>query len=191
MVPDHDSESFRQVDITAALAERPAPARDDAAVLLALAQTTAARPDHALQALADCALHSTGAHSSGISITDVDAGEDVFHWVATAGRFASQVHGTMPRWFSPCGDVLRTDRLLLLRRPAQHYTYLGDFDTPIVEALLSPIRRNGRPVGTVWALLHDESSRFDTEDARLLATLTQFTSDTADLLERLSFGVTL
>jgi len=191
MAAHHDSESYRQVEITSQLSQRPAPRRDETRVLLMLAQTIAEQPDQSLQLLVDCAMRITSAHSTGISIADVENNEDVFRWVATAGRFAPHLHATLPRWFSPCGDTVRTGHVLLMRDPVRHYPYVASLGVPVTEVLLSPIRRHGELVGTVWAALHDDSKRFDAEDARLLSSLTDFVSDTADLMDRLSFGQTL
>ncbi len=191
MAAHHDSETYRQVEITPQLQHRPAPPRDETRVLLMLAQTIAEQPDQSLQLLVDCAMRITSADSTGISIADVENNEDVFRWVATAGRFAPYLHTTLPRWFSPCGDTLRTGGVMLMREPARHYPYIASLGIPITEVLLSPIKRHGELVGTVWAALHDDRKRFDAEDARLLTGLTQFVGDTSDLLDRLSFGQTL
>ncbi len=187
----HESASYRSVDITQRLHERAAPPRDETPTLLALTQTIAGQPERALQALVESAMVLTSAQSAGISITDVEGTDEVFRWVATGGQLAGHAGGTMPRWFSPCGDVLRVQHQLLMEQPVRHYPYIAQLGLPIHEALLSPIRREDVPVGTVWVVMHDDSRRFDAEDARVLRSLTQFVGDTADLLDRLSFGLTL
>jgi hypothetical protein len=125
MAAHHESETYRQVEITPQLQHRPAPRRDETRVLLMLAQAIAEQPDQSLQLLADCAMRVTSADSAGISIADVERNEEVFRWVATAGRFGPYLHTTLPRWFSPCGDTLRTGGVMLMCEPARHYPYIA------------------------------------------------------------------
>lgn len=191
MTPHHETASYRQVDITHELQRRPGTRRDETPILLSLAQTIAERTVDPMQALVDTAMRLTGAQSAGVSVTDVDAQEDVFHWVAVAGHFAGQLGATLPRWFSPCGDTLRTGHVMLMRDPSRHYPYIAELGIPIAEVLLAPIAQHGVLVGTVWVVQHDAGRGFDAEDARLLTCLARFVGDTQDLLDRLSFGQTL
>jgi hypothetical protein len=47
--------------------------------------------------------------------------------------------------------------------------------TPLVEeCLLVPFDVGGTAVGTIWAIMHDESRTFDAEDERLMSTLGHF-----------------
>jgi PAS domain S-box-containing protein len=49
-------------------------------------------------------------------------------------------------------------------------------DPPIVEALLVPFHRERKPVGTLWVIAHTPSRKFDTEDQRVLTSLSRFAS---------------
>ena len=83
----------------------------------------------------------------------------------------------MARDSSPCGAVLDRDRPLLISHPERHYRYGADAP-PIVEALLIPFHHEGKPVGTVWVIAHDETRRFDAEDQRLMTRLSRFAAST-------------
>ena len=39
---------------------------------------------------------------------------------------------------------------------------------PIVEVLLIPFHVADEPIGTIWAIAHDESRKFDAEDERIM-----------------------
>ena len=47
---------------------------------------------------------------------------------------------------------------------------------PAKEALLIPFSVNGKAVGTIWAMAHDDRRRFDAEDLRQLESLGRFAS---------------
>jgi hypothetical protein len=50
----------------------------------------------------------------------------------------------------------------------------ADARPPIVEALLAPFSFEGKPVGTIWVVTHEERRRFDAEDARRIGNLGRF-----------------
>jgi GAF domain-containing protein len=185
----HERPSYARIDITPSLARRAAARRDETAALLALTQSIAAHPALSLQALVDTAMALTQSQSAGVSLVDRAEGEETFRWVATTGRFAPLLGSRLPRFFSPCGDVLRTGQQLLMREPALHYPYIAQLGVPIREVLLSPVRRDDALIGTVWVVLHDQVRGFDAEDARILDSLTRFVCDSDELFERLLFGV--
>jgi PAS domain S-box-containing protein len=81
---------------------------------------------------------------------------------------------TTPRDHSPCGAVLDRNATLLFDNPHRHYPQLLTFRPLLVEGLLVPFYVNNQPVGTIWAVAHDEARRFDAEDRRLLESLAAF-----------------
>jgi signal transduction histidine kinase len=56
----------------------------------------------------------------------------------------------------------------------RHFSYFAKVAPRIEEALLVPFHVGGQAVGTIWVISHDESRRFDAEDARVLTTLGEF-----------------
>jgi PAS domain S-box-containing protein len=128
-------------------------------------------PATLLQGLVDAALDLCGAESAGISIEEVGDGEPVFRWHAIAGRLANFVGTTLPRYFSPCGDVLARESALLMADPVRHYPYIDSLGMPFREVLLIPFRRGEKPVGTIWVVAHGDQRQFDAEDLRLASNL--------------------
>ncbi len=155
---------------------RPADFKAENEALSSLIQVMSDAPDQVLQKLADTAMSLCGAGSAGISLVDTDAGKDVFRWRATAGRYTEYLGGTMPRDFSPCGEVLRRDAPILMINMVHYYGYVSQLSSPPHEVLLVPFHAEGKPVGTVWVVSHDDSRKFDTEDLRVLRSLTNFAS---------------
>lgn len=192
-LPDHLSATYLRTDISDQLDRRfgqDAPPRLRASRLVALAQRIAEQPHDALQALVDLAMKATCAHAAGLSLSQSHGDEEIFRWVATTGDLAGQLNSTMPRWFSPCGDVLRKNAVTLMELPANHYPYIAQIDMPIQEVLLAPFSIDGTPQGTVWAVSRDSTKLFTREDADTLAELAGFVSDSTAVLERLRFGTT-
>jgi signal transduction histidine kinase len=81
--------------------------------------------------------------------------------------------------------VLERDSVLLFRYPERHYDYPARVDPPIAEALLIPFHYEGKPVGTIWVIAHDEGRKFDAEDARLMEDLSKFASSAYQVLHSL------
>src|SRR5258706_10071632 len=164
---------------TSRLRERPSRAPDHAAenrALVALAQSMTDSPQGVFQRLVDAALELTGGGSAGISVFEMEGGEGIFRWRATAGAFAPMVGGTMPRDFSPCGVVLDRNALQLMEDPARHWPRIAELRPAITEVLLVPFHQDEVPVGTIWVLSHSPAKRFDAEDARVIASLSAFAS---------------
>lgn len=132
-------------------------------------------PRAALQCLVDQAVRLCRAGSAGISIAETADGNDVFRWHAVAGQLSPFLHATLPRWFSPCGEVLGRRATILMRGMIGHYPYVGGLGLPLPEVLLVPFFEDERPVGTIWVAHHDDS-RFDREDLRLLLSLSEATT---------------
>jgi GAF domain-containing protein len=163
--------------VTHKLNERPTRSPDDASLSQAIQfieESDDESPKVILQRLVDSALDLCRADSAGVSILEDQSARPQFRWHAIAGRFASNVGGGMPRWSSPCGTVLDRNCALLFQRPENHFSYQTLVDPPIVEALLVPFHIDGKPVGTVWVIAHNEQRKFDNEDVRILKSLTHF-----------------
>src|SRR5262245_12245797 len=140
--------------------------------LVSLAERMANSPKDALEHLVQVALQLCCAHSAGLSLLEEDNGRRLFRWRAAAGRFAGLVGTGMPHEQSPSALVLERGEPTLFRvsRPADLELGAPGFE----EALLVPLQVPGGPSGTLWVIAHDESCRFDREDARLLASLARF-----------------
>src|SRR3569832_689883 len=124
------------------------------ASLLALSATLARSPERGTQRLVEEAMRTTGADSAGITLEDAEKPDEIFRWVAVCGEFSRYLNGTMPRHFSPCGEVLRRKHTLVMKDPVRYYPYIVQLHAPIRSALLVPFARRGRLVGTLWALAH-------------------------------------
>jgi PAS domain S-box-containing protein len=173
------SASLEDVLITADLARRPArPPNYEAEnrALSHLAEAMADSPKMILQTLLDTALELCHADSAGISVLEAGGPAGVFRWHAIAGQFACNVGGQLPRDASPCGTVLDRDASLLFARPERHFHYGMAIDPPIIEALLAPFHIQGKVAGAIWVMAHTPSRQFDTEDQRLLTSLSHFAS---------------
>ena len=158
------------------LERRPSRTADHAvenAILGALADVLAERPDALLQTLCELLVERGVGDSAGISLLDAsDAGEG-FLWVALAGDWGAFKGGTMPFDASPCGVVIRENTTLLLEHPERYFPRAA-LDPLVHEALLVPFHADGAPVGTMWVATHSDARRFDAEDVRLLKSLTHF-----------------
>lgn len=170
--------SLNDVVINSELARRPARPPDHAlenSALMALAGTMAAAPEKILQQLVETALRLCRADTAGISLLEKHDGAEVFRWEALAGFYADRLNGTMPRAASPCGTTIDRNATQLMYMAERVFPALTA-QPPFVEALLVPFHAEGKPIGTVWVVAHDESRKFDAEDARLLNVLAQFAS---------------
>jgi len=171
------SAPLQAVIITDELSKRAARPPNHAALnsaLVTLAQTMANSPERMLQHLVETALELCQAQSPGISLLEEDAGRPIFRWHALAGQYAPHVWGTTPRDFSPCGTVLDTDSVQLMSRLDRHFSYFAEVTPRIEEALLIPLHVEGKAVGTIWVIAHDQSRTFDNEDVRMMRALGEF-----------------
>lgn len=127
-------------------------------------------------ACVNTALQIGCADTCGISIRQKNAqGEDVFLWVAVAGRLKDYLHGTMPRFDSPCGVTVDS----AARRPDLAYPPL-DVGVPFHDVLLIPLTPGETHLeGTIWIVSHNEERKFDAEDSRLMQRIGFFTSSAA------------
>src|SRR5689334_12680288 len=134
-LPSHGAEHriADSVLITDQLRNRPARPLDDKVVnaaLVRLAQVMANAPETILQRVVETALELCQADSCGISLLSETDAQPVFRWVAVAGGYAPFLRATLPRHSSPCGTVLDTDSIQLMRHPERHYTNLPKVEPP-------------------------------------------------------------
>lgn len=146
----------------------------EARALSEMATELAEAPRNLLQKLAELVMDLCRADSAGVSLLEQDGDQEVFRWRATAGVFAKDVMGTMPRAASPCGTVIDERRPMLFERPERHFAELANLDPPIYENLNVPFYVEDKPVGTVWVVAHQPDRQFDVEDARLLTSVSRF-----------------
>ncbi len=146
------------------------------AALLDLAKALSTAPDSLAQRLVDAARSLTGAESAGLSLVDVEDGKDVFRWIATTGEYARYANGTMPRHFSPCGEVLKRGIPLLMSDMRRAYPYVDGLHLPPANVLLVPFEDGGKLVGTIWVVRHSVDQTFDGEDQRMVQSLAVFAS---------------
>lgn len=61
-----------------------------------------------------------------------------------------------------------------MQHPERHFIYLQPTQPALEEVLLIPFYLYGKPVGTIWAVIHGTDRKFDAEDRRLLESLSTF-----------------
>jgi PAS domain S-box-containing protein len=142
--------------------------------LVSLVQALADSPRTVLQRLAETILDVLRADSGGLSLLTKDGTR--FHWPAIAGVWQPHIGGGTPREFGPCGDVLDRNAPLLFTHFERRYTYFLPVTPPVEECLLVPFYVDGKAVGTIWAIAHDDRRKFDAEDMRILVSLGRFAS---------------
>jgi PAS domain S-box-containing protein len=142
--------------------------------LVALVSALADSPGTILQKLAEKVLEVLPADSAGLSLLTKD--EKRFYWAAIAGAWQPHIGGGTPRDFGPCGDVLDRNVSMLFTHWEQRYPYLRPATPLAEEGLLVPFYVNGKAVGTIWAIAHNDRRKFDAEDLRLLERLGRFAS---------------
>jgi PAS domain-containing protein len=169
---------------TEELQRRPSRPPDHAkenAALVALASALVESRHTILETLAETILRVTDSDSSGLSLltsdgaTPDDEGQR-FYWPAIKGVWKEHAGGGTPRNFGPSGDVLDRNCALLFRHFERRYPYLLPVLPAAEECLLVPFYVRGKAVGTIWAMMHSDRRRFDSEDQRLMTVLGQFAS---------------
>jgi GAF domain-containing protein len=151
---------------------RPADYDAERRALLALTSELAEAPEDFFSKLVRYALELSNAESAGISLLNEEEGR--FIWPAVAGKLESYLGAGTPSDFGPCGTVLDRRMALLFQHPERHFTYLSPIVPPLEEVLLIPFYLNQKPVGTIWAVIHETHGKFDAEDRRLLESLSTF-----------------
>jgi signal transduction histidine kinase len=155
-------------------ADAPAGLREGNLALVSLAQALADSPHTILQKLADTIFEILQVGSAGISLLTKD--KERFYWPAIAGLWRPHRGGGTPRDFGPCGDVLDLNSPLLFRRFERRYSYFLPVTPAVEECLLVPFYVEGKAVGTIWAIAHDDRRKFDAEDRRQLLSMGKFAS---------------
>ena len=178
--------SLESVLCTEELTRRPARPPDfekENRALAQMAQALADSPHTVLQTLADTILDVFQSDSAGISLVTEDGQR--FHWPAIAGMWKGHIGGGTPRNFGPCGDVLDRNIPLMFRHLERRYTYFLPVTPAVEECLLVPFYVQGKAVGTIWAVAHDDRRKFDAEDMRQLVSLSRFASSAYQAVESL------
>ena len=154
---------------------KPSDFQAECQALNALVQTLAESPHDILQRLVDIALDMFKAGSAGISLMKENGGkEGDFYWPAVAGELKGYLGSGTPRFFGPCGVVIDSNEVQLFIHPEKYYDYLAPITPVVCEVLLAPFSVNGKAVGTVWLVSHDDARQFNAEDQRLLASVSKF-----------------
>jgi signal transduction histidine kinase len=188
-LPNDSLVSLESVLCTEELNQRPSRPPDyerESRALVLLTQALANSPRVILQTLAETILDLLQSDSAGVSLLTKEDGGARFYWPAIAGVWKPYIGGGTPRDFGPCGDVLDHDAPLLFRHFELRYAYFLPVTPPVEECLLVPFYVDGKAVGTIWAIAHDERRRFDLEDLRQLESLGRFSSAAYQAVEFLA-----
>lgn len=132
----------------------------------------ARQPEEFFPKLVQAVLDFTNAESAGISLLNKE--RKAFVWPAVVGGLSPHLGSGTPMDFGPCGTVLERNSAVLFQHPERHFTYLEPITPPLEEVLLVPFQMDGKPVGTIWAVVHERGHQFDAEDRRLLENLSGF-----------------
>src|SRR5260221_241106 len=169
---------------------RPPDHTKENSTLVALVTALADSPLTILQTLVDKVLEVLRADSAGLSLLTKD--EKRFYWAAIAGAWRPHIGGCTPRDFGPCGDVLDHNVPMLFTHWERRYPYLSMAVPLAEEGLLVPFYVNGKAVGTIWAIAHNNRRQFDAEDLRLLESMGRFASaayQTVESIENLKLQI--
>ena len=180
-IPQASLESILCTEELQRRASRPPDCEKENRALVKLVSALADSPSTILQTLAETILDITQCDSAGLSLLTndgktPDACGQRFYWPAIAGMWNPHVGGGTPRNFGPCGDVLDQNRTLLFTHFERRYPYLQPVFPAAEECLLVPFYVAGKAAGTIWAIMHSDRRKFDTEDDRVMASLGKFAS---------------
>jgi signal transduction histidine kinase len=170
------SSSFLQTEELYRRPSHPCDYAKENRALVALTRGLADSPHTILQTLADMILEMFQAGSAGVSLLTTEDSGKRHYCPAIAGNWKSQTGGGAPRDFGLCGDVLNRNTPLLFRHIERRYTYFNVVTLPVEDCLLVPFFVEGKAVGTIWAVAHDNRRKFDAEDERLMSSLGTFAS---------------
>jgi signal transduction histidine kinase len=147
------------------------------AALQGLARVMATAPNDLIDTLLRTALELCSAGTAGLSLLETHGpGDGIFRWTNLAGALSKHLGGTTPRNFSPCGVALDRSAPQLFAFPGRRFQYFNGLDFTIVEALVIPVDLGGEVPGAIWIASHDDEVKFDSEDARIMIELADFTS---------------
>jgi signal transduction histidine kinase len=155
---------------------------ESTALAFLMTEMTTSKPQDVLKKLAETILSLCSAHSTGISILEEENGKKIVKWYATAGAWSGYLGETMPRESIPCGTVLDRNCALLVSEPHRYYSIPKEVSPQIAEMLLTPFSIDGKAVGTLWVIAHDDSQQFDLEDKRIMTSLSKFAATVYQLL---------
>ncbi|WON73774.1 ATP-binding protein [Nitrosospira sp. Is2] len=141
--------------------------------LTILAHELANNPRNLLHKLAELACELCRADSAGVSTFESD-GTCRRH--VCAGLMAQYLDGTKSHFHNSCGIMAVHDAPVLLQNPTSLFPLSIDIQPPVVEALLVPFFDEEQPAGTIWGTVHSGGRAFDTEDLRLMTSLSNFAS---------------
>ncbi|WP_165271674.1 sensor histidine kinase [Pelagerythrobacter rhizovicinus] len=153
---------------------RPPDYKLEAELLAALASMLARKPDRLAQEICDLLVGSDLADSAGISVLAGSDGSRRLREIALAGAW-HDCDETPGFDAEPCDRAIAQNRPLLIEQPPPTETETGS-GAPVHEALLVPFHDGADPVGIIWLLSHDEQREFDSEDLRLMSSLSGFAS---------------
>lgn len=157
MLPGDSLVPLELILCTEELNRRPSRAPDyqaDSRALVALAQALADSPRTILQTMAEKMLEVFQCDSAGFSLLTKDGKN--FYWPAIVGVWQPHIGGGTPRNFGPCGDVLDCNRPLLFSHWERRYPYLLAAMPVAEEGLLVPFYVDGKAVGTIWVIAHND-----------------------------------
>ncbi|MGC1107945.1 MAG: sigma-70 family RNA polymerase sigma factor [Candidatus Acidiferrales bacterium] len=170
--------TLESILITEELLHRPCRQRSlqkEAACLRSLWAAVVRSPEQLIESFLKMATDLCHAGTTGLSLLETNStGEQVFRWTHLTGKLVKHVGGTTPRNFSPCGVTLDRNSPQLFAYPGRYFQYFNQVEVPIVEGLVIPFHVGGKTEGTIWIVSHDEQSRFDSEDARIMTSLAEF-----------------
>lgn len=156
---------------------------DETRAIRKLASVASSNPHEIIDALLAAGVELCRAGTAGVSLLETaPGGEQVFRWTHLAGLLAEHTGQTTPRNFSPCGVTLDCDSPQLFTYPARYFQYFNRITTPLVEGLVIPFHIENKTEGTIWICSHDVDTRFDSEDARIMTVLAEFTGCILHLL---------
>jgi signal transduction histidine kinase len=145
--------------------------------LQSLARVMTTAPNTLVDTLLRLALELCSAGTAGLSLLETTAqGEHIFRWTNLAGALSKHIGGSTPRDFSPCGVTLDCNAPQLFTLPGRRFQYFNGLDLTIVEALVIPVYLGAETPGTIWIISHDDEIKFDSEDARIMTGLAEFTA---------------
>jgi signal transduction histidine kinase len=177
---NNPASTLADVLITDKLATRPQrlpQVQAENAALRNLARMMATTPDELPDALLETAMKLCHAGSAGISVLQSENGEEIFRWTNLVGAYKLFIGGTTPRKASPCGVTMDKGAPQLFSFPGLFFKAFNEVNPPIVEGLVLPLPQvGGKLRGTIWIVAHDEQTKFDLEDVRLMTSLAEFTS---------------
>ena len=175
--PACNGATLKEVLITEQLSSRICRRRtpqQQANCLLTLMQSAATSPAELIDCFLKISIDLCRAGTAGLSLLEINTSEkQEFRWTNLAGKLEKCVGGTTPRNFSPCGVTLDRNSPQLFAYPGRYFKYFNQVEVPIVEGLVIPFHV-GKTAGTVWIVSHDEQTKFDSEDARIMSSLAEF-----------------